>query len=509
MDSLRRLLMRLRSHPLAALAAAAVVAGGAGGGVVAASSSGTSAASATVTVNSASAGQPIPKGFVGLSLEVRGVETFTGTDPHHVNPVLEQLIRNLSPGQRPSIRLGGDSTDWTWYPIPGMARPLGVRSTLTKGWVQVVKSLASAVDARLIIGLNFEVNSSRVVGAEAHAFVSGIGTQWLQALALGNEPELYSGVTWFSLNGKRYYGRTHSWSYPAFVSNYSAIARAIPRSVALAGPDVGGASWFRYLGSFLKSEPRVRVATIHRYPLKQCTPTPKATISELLSPGSTSGLAAGLTSMVHAAHAHGVPFQLDETNSVSCGGEPGVSNTFASSLWALDEMFQLVNVGVNGVDVHSKLGTPNALWVFTQKGNTWTATVNPDYYGLLAFAQAAPAGARMVPVSGGNGWPLNVFATRATDGSERIVMINMSANKPYDVTVKGATGAATGTVSRLTAPSLGATGHVTLAGQSFATSTSTGLLAGSPVTSSVSASGGTYKVTVPAASAAILTLPRS
>ncbi len=506
MSLFRRLLARLRSHPATALVAAAVVVGGAGCGAAAASSSSTAPGSATVTVDGSAKGRPVPSGFVGLSLEIRGVESFTGTDPSHVNPVLEQLIRNLSPGQRPSIRLGGDSTDWTWYPIPGMARPLGVRSTLSKGWVEVVRSLAAAVDARLIMGLNFEVNSSRVVGAEAHAFLSGIGSHYLQALALGNEPELYAGVTWWSLNGVRHYGRTPSWNFPAYVANYSSVARAIPKGVALAGPDVGGPAWFPYLGSFLKSEPRVRLATIHRYPLKQCKPTPKATISELLSAGSTSGLASGLSGMIRAAHGNGVPFWLDETNSVSCGGEPGVSNTFAASLWSLDEMFQLVNAGVDGVDIHSKLGTANALWVFTQKGNTWTANVNPNYYGLEAFAQATPAGSRLLPVSGGNGWPLNVFATRGADGSERIVVINLSASKPYTVTVRGTPGSATGSLSRLAAPGVGSTGQVTLGGQSFAANTSTGRLTGQPATSPVVPSAGSYKISVPRASAAILTL---
>ena len=66
-------------------------------------------------------------------------------------------------------------------------------------------------------------------------------------------------------------------------------------------------------------------------------------------------------------------------------------------------------------------------------------------------------------------------------------MINLSGSKAYNVTVKGATGAAAGTVSRLTAPSLGATGHVTLGGQSFGSSTTTGQLAGSPSTTTVSA----------------------
>ena len=507
MSSLQRLLMRLRSHPVAAVVAAAVVAGGAAGCGAAAASGGSAApGSATVTVRSSTIGKPIPQGFVGVSLEVRGVESYTGTDPHNVNPVLEQLIRNLSPGGRPVIRLGGDTADWSWYPIPGKSRPLGVRYDLSPTWIAIVKALAAATNAQVIAGVNFEVNSTQVAGAEAHALVSGLGP-YLQALALGNEPELYAGIPWYIINHVRYYGRQQPWTFSAFTADYSKLASALPHNIPLAGPDMGGPVWEPDLGAFLAAEPRVRTATIHRYPLKQCTPTPKATIPELVSASSTSGLANGLSGLVHASHAHGVAFRLDETNSVSCGGEGGVSNTFASSLWALDEMFQLAKVGVDGVNVHSKLGTANALWVFKQSGTNWSGYVTPDYYGLLAFVQAAPTGSQLLKVTGNNSWPIDVFATRASDGTERVVMINLSASKPYNVTVKGVTGAAAGTVSRLTAPSLGATGRVSLGGQSFGSSTTTGQLTGSPSTTTVSASGGAYKVSVPAASAAILTLP--
>jgi hypothetical protein len=506
MGSLRPLLMRLRSHPVAALVAAAVVIGGAGGGVVAATG-GTAASTTpvTVTVGSTAVSQPVSPGFVGLSLEVRGVESLTGTDPHNVNPVLEQLIRNLSPGSRPTIRLGGDTADWSWYPIPGHGRPLGVRYDLSKTWLAVVRALAAATNAQLIAAVNFEVDSTSVAGAEAHALASGLGP-YLHELALGNEPELYAGIPWFIINHKRYYGRTQPWTFSRFISDYSKLAGALPRNIPLAGPDMGGPVWEPELGAFLSAEPRVRTATIHRYPLKQCTPTPKATIPELLSQGATSGLAAGLKNLIHMAHAHHVAFRLDETNSVSCGGEPGVSNTFASSLWALDEMFQLAKAGVDGVNVHSKLGTANALWVFSQSGTHWSGYVTPDYYGLLAFAQAAPTGAQLLKVTGA-GWPIDVFATRASDGTERVVMVNLSAGRSYAVTVHAGPGTATGALARLTAPSLGATGHVTLGGQSFGAHTSSGLLGGTPQTTPVSPSHGAYKVSVPAASAAILTLP--
>jgi hypothetical protein len=367
-----------------------------------------------------------------------------------------------------------------------------------------VKSLAAAIDARMIVGINFEVDSASVAAAEARAIVSGIGSPWLEALALGNEPELYGSQTWFALNGRKYYGRTRSYSFGDYLNDYAAIARALPR-VPLAGPDVGSPSYIAGLGQFLQSEPRVRIATLHRYPLVQCQPTPKVTIAELLSPASTTGLADGLAAPVGVAASHGVPLRLDETNSVSCGGEPGVSNTFASALWSLDAMFELARVGVQGVNVHSKLGTANALWVFSQAGGRWRAVVEPDYYGLLAFAQAAPAGSRLVRVPGSGSGPVHVWATLGADRKLRVVVINLDPHASHDVVVR-APGTKGGVLARLSAPSAAATGHVTLGGQSFGSSTTTGLLPGSPHEAPLRSSGGGYRVTLPAASAAILTL---
>ena len=77
-------------------------------------------------------GSPIQRGFLGLSFEYRAIEAYAGSDPNALNPVLEKLISNLSPGQPPRIRIGGDSTDWTWWPVPHMRQPPGVSYTITK-----------------------------------------------------------------------------------------------------------------------------------------------------------------------------------------------------------------------------------------------------------------------------------------------------------------------------------------------------------------------------------------
>ena len=462
--------------------------------------------SAVANVSQSTVGQ-IPSGYLGLSFEIRGIESYTGTDPHAINPVFEQLIRNLDPGQRPLLRLGGDSTDWSWYPYRKGPHPVGVRYTIPSGWFSVIKSLAEGVDARLILGVNFEQDSAAVAGAEARAFESKIGSQWIEALALGNEPELYHGLVWFSLHGVKYYGRPGNWSFSTYLKNYAQIVHAMPNT-ELAGPDIGGPGWEPSLGSFLSSEPRVKIATIHRYPLKYCTPSEHVTIADLLSNSSTRGYGAGLSGLIRAAHAHGAEFRLDEMNSVSCCGEVGVSNTFASGLWALDAMFELAQAGVDGVNVHTR-EVPNQLFTFSQSKGHWRAMVEPDYYGLLAFAQAAPPGSKLLKVSGFSSGPVHVWAVRAPDGTERVILINMASGGSETVEVKIQSSATTGTLERLTAPNLTSTGHVTLGGQSFASNTMSGELSGAAQTSTVALSNGGYAVKLPAASAAILTLPAS
>ena len=104
-----------------------------------------------VTVGKPLPAHPIAPGFLGLSLEFSTVAAYAGTDPAALNPVFLQLIRNVSPGQRPSIRIGGDSTDWAWWRVPSLRRPPGIRIDLTPGWLAVTHALAAALNPRLLL----------------------------------------------------------------------------------------------------------------------------------------------------------------------------------------------------------------------------------------------------------------------------------------------------------------------------------------------------------------------
>src|ERR1700753_4158653 len=73
---------------------------------------------------------PRPPAFLGLAFASSSIPGWVGPDLADPNPVLVGLIHNLDPTGRPVIRIGGLSTDHSWWPVPGMAPPKGVTYSL-------------------------------------------------------------------------------------------------------------------------------------------------------------------------------------------------------------------------------------------------------------------------------------------------------------------------------------------------------------------------------------------
>jgi hypothetical protein len=450
----------------------------------------------TVVVGPPAAARAIAPGFLGLSLELSSLPFAPGP----ADGVLVQLIKNLSPGTRPILRLGGQSTDWTWWPIPGLRRPRGVYFYLNKAWLQHTAALAQATDAGLIVGINLYSGSPRVATVEAREIVDAVGRRAILALEPGNEPELYPGGPSPQATGTRL-AEERDARYRAFTHAFSSVVRALPPS-ALAGPSIGFSPWLPYVSRFITGEHRVSLITIHRYPLVHCSGGGRVSIPELLSPASSLGLAEGVGPYVKLAHAARDRLRVDELNSVSCGGEAGVSDTFASALWALNTLFEMARVGVDGVNFHSNPASISRLFTIVRSGPGWQATVHPEYYGLLAFALAAPAGSHLLRLSQPSAPGLHVWATRTASGEEHVVLINdTSRHQTIDIQVPGS-----GRISQLVlrAPGLGATHGVTLGGQSFGSATTTGLFPGALRWARTTSSSRVLRVEVPPASAVLL-----
>ena len=467
---------------------------------------------ASVRVGGGAFGRAIPPSFLGLAMEYRGVVAYAGPDSAAINPVLVQMIRNLAPGQSPLIRIGGDSTDWTWWPQPGLRKPAGVSYALTPGWLATVRALLQATNARGILGVNLEANRPLVAGAEARALIRGLGQQRVRALEIGNEPELYAVLPWSrTLAGKPIIGRPPGYSLVSWDSDFARARAAIP-SYPLAAPATGNLDWLANLGAFLSVEPAVQIVTFHRYPLNRCRHTMRGTaryptVPNLLALGASRALMQGTASAIAAAHRRGIPIRVGEMGPVTCGGTWGVSNSFASALWVLDALFAIATTGADGVNIQTAPwpGTSNEIFYFHQRGGRWQGWPRPEYYGLLMFAQAAPPGSRLLDLGYAGGTQIRIWATRTPTDQIHLVAINTSLSRPASIRVRLPSASAPATVERLLAPSAYATGGVTLAGQSFA-GTTTGLPVGSRVTWAVRSSAGSYTLTLPASSAAMLTV---
>jgi len=463
----------------------------------------------TLNVSNSATGRPIPAGFLGLSLEYPAVEAYAGHDPSGVDPVFVQLIRNLVPAQQPSIRIGGDSTDWTWWPVPGVSKPGGVKYTLNPTFAHVVGTLARETDAKLIMGIQLEADSAPVAATEARELESQIGRSSIQALELGNEPELYGSFTWYTTrSGVHVKGRAKGYDFADYQGDFSRISKAFT-NVPLAGPATGAPKWIPELGAFLPAQPRVSVATLHRYPLQLCY-MPAASpmypsIAHLLSPTASRGLADSVAPYVGVAHARHVSLRIDEMNTVSCGAAPGISNAFVSALWALDATFQMARVGVDGVNFHTYPGAPYELFSFKRRDGHWQGFVSPEYYGLDMFAQAAPPNSSLLRLSGSLG-DVGAWATRAPDGTIHVVLINDYTAQSRTVALRIAGAGAPASLEWLRAKGLSATTGVTLGGQTFGTATRTGVLAGRSTDTTLTPANGAYVVRLPQASAAMLTL---
>lgn len=467
-------------------------------------------------VSATPTGQPMAPGFVGLSLEYKALHLYTGRNPRAINPVFLQLVRNLVPGGRPPIlRIGGDSADATWWPIRGMIPPGGVSYALNGGWLRMTRILAQDLGAQLILGVNLAAGRPEIAATEARAFLQGIGRRSIEALEIGNEPDVYTVFPWYrDRYGHIWYARTSRYSFNDYLTEFSRWRAALP-SIPVAGPAVAELTWLTGLRRLVSEEPGLRVVTIHRYPLHGCSSTDSptyASVENMLSDSASAGLAEQTAPYVTEVHSAGDRIRVDEMNSAttaSCVGRPSAADTFSSALWALDTLFNLASIGVDGVNFHTLPQAAYELFTFTQRGKTWRAFVHPDYYGMLMFGQAFPPGAKLLPTSltqGGvqpSSTPMKVWATQA-GGTIRVTLINKDPGSAHVVDVTVPHAGASATLESLQAPSVSSMNGVTLGGQTFGASTTTGRL-GSPQLTTIAPVLGTYQVTVPPGSAVLLT----
>jgi hypothetical protein len=415
------------------------------------------------------------------------------------------------PGDGPELlRVGGDSTDQSyWHNRLPAGRPMAFE--LRHNWLMAVKAIVRALHTKLILGLNAVSRSSSMAASEARAVLRALPAHSVVGLEIGNEPDRYRHRfrVQFAADSRSIMGlaaRDRIFSIQGYVHTFSSYASALHRvapGTPLVGPAVsnplGGLGWLSDLVH--RDRASLGLLSAHRYALSACIHNPRSrfypTIGRLLSPAASLGMAQSVAPAVALAHRSGLKFRLTEFNSVTCLGRLGVSNTFATALWAPDAIFQMLREHVDGVNMHLRTHSPNAPFVLGPGG----FDARPAFYGLAAFARTLGPGARLTPLAV-SGAKLSAWGVRLRGHRFHVLLIDKTA-RGARVTLRlpGARGGAT--VQRLMAPSVAAEQGVTFAGQSLDRS---GHWVGPKVVQRIPYRRGGYRVSVPGYSAALVSV---
>ena len=474
-----------------------------------------------VGVDRAPLTSPLPDGFLGLALEVSTVPKWVGnaTTPAQVNPVFVQLVRNLNPVGSPSIRIGGQSTDRSWWPVPKLADPAGVTYAVGNSWAKAAQLLAERLDAQYVMSVNLEANSTRISQFEAYHMLHIIGSKYVKYFEIGNEPDLYTHTPWYRVrNGKRepwyvrvgtpYFARPAGYDESDFLAEWQRTLAALPPNIPLAGPDTASSNWIGPFSALLHQTKRIGMLDSHAYALFNCVTDPSnpkfPSIPHLLAQSAATRIVGGAGRWAPVARRAGIPFRIDEMGSVSCDGHAGVSDTFASALWATDALFEAARTGVSGVNLHSFPNSNNGLFDLTDTTQGWVGDVHPIYYGALMFAQADPEGARILRIPSRSPSTLRIWGTIGQDHRVRVLIINVGAQRSVTIHAPKGFGSRAASVERLLAPSVAAKTGETIGGQTLA-NTTTGAVPAPSLQWAQPRTGG-YTVAAPADSETLVTL---
>jgi hypothetical protein len=356
----------------------------------------------------------------GLSLEYPLMEKALGPGPCP-SPALVATLRELG---SPSLRIGGDSQD--------LAGPTAAyRYFIAPSFWTTLGCLARQSGVQVTVGLNFatsQLTDELTTIAEAEQAIPASQLSF----SLGNEPDLYGlshifpdepGVTIPAF-------RPSPWTARQYVSEWQS-RRAALGQIRIEGPDLAGIGWYTTIGAMLRSDPP-DVLDVHAYPTSACG-APLTTAARLLTEHASVGLVEKYDWLLNLAQAVHRPAIVSESNSASCGGKPGVSDTPVASVWAARFVVAALLGGFEQVRFHSAGGSYDPL-VFNANG---TVTLQPLGQALLFLHRWIPLGSRIEPAARVAG----VLAAAVSDDQHTSMIVSSFSSKPltYEVEVPSTT----------------------------------------------------------------------
>lgn len=176
---------------------------------------------------------------------------------------------------------------------------------------------------------------------------------------------------------------------------------------------------------------------LHLYPQSGCFADP--IMEALLHHDATVKNISYYVDQVAAAESVGAQFLMGESNTVSCSGIPGISDTFAAALWMVDWVLQSASIGIRRVYIQSGTQAPySPIHPHDYQGirdwadNNYTAGILPLAYGAYFLSEVVSYDDSLIisAIEGGNDTDYSSYAFWDESNSLRkFVVLNLELYK--------------------------------------------------------------------------------
>ncbi|KAJ8523178.1 hypothetical protein ONZ45_g296 [Pleurotus djamor] len=350
--------------------------------------------------------------FYGFSIETSVINQVLGKNSSHIAVPFLNLMGNLQHrAGHVRVRVGGNTQEFARMvdELPNFAaiakeqinvqNPTQTPAVIyTEDLFYILANISSLVNVKWYLGIPF--NDTQNFDLRIAEYGQRILGDNLLGLQAGNEPDLYAR------HDKRpeTYGPFDYFGEVSDLIEVMANNDNIPVKNNLIGPSIANADWVPedvwntgYLDAF---RDYLSIITVERYPNNNCfaqfgsggsLKDPQVEFPSYLTHDAPRWLLAPYHNSTRLAQEYGKPFMMFETNTASCGGFPGISDSFGATLWALDYGYQMAHTNFTGALLH--VGGQNVFYnpftaPPTNQSNFHQWTIGAVFYSVLVMTES-------------------------------------------------------------------------------------------------------------------------
>ncbi|KAF9449694.1 glycoside hydrolase family 79 protein [Macrolepiota fuliginosa MF-IS2] len=438
--------------------------------------------------------------FFGFSIEMSVINQVLGKNSTFIQVPFLNLMANLQErAGHVLIRLGGNTQEYAVLvdqldngKAIAKEKPNNTQTTMTPAVLYTLDmfytaaNISQLVNVNWFLGIPFNDTNWRLAIAEYGEAILGDKLIGMQA---GNEPDLYD----------RHGHRPAPYGPYDYYREFGELLQTmqandkIPRKNILIGPSLSG-EWAPEMiwdtGYITTYQDFLYALAVEHYPSNNCAAQfgvgtfqdPQENFPRYLTHNAGVDLVRPYLNSTAVAQQANKPFIMFETNTASCGGFPGISDSFGAALWAMDYGFQMAYSNFSNALLH--IGGQNVYYnPFTSPPtnqstfNQWT--VGAIYYSVLVLAEAFGKSntSQIVDLTGAIGSEFTpAYALYENGALSKVALINynddlLGTRGPSDLSVTlsvpGAGVPSSVKVKYLQAKSVSSKYNITWAGQTF------------------------------------------